>query len=394
MTFYEELKERGLIESITDNELINELNNGKLNFYIGTDPTADSLHIGHLSSMLMALRLKNKGHHPYILVGGGTGLIGDPRKTSERSVISKEELNKNYEALKTQIESLFSCDMVNNYDWYKDINFIDYLRDYGKLFNINYMLNKETVKSRLESGISYTEFSYMILQSIDFLHLYENNNVTLQIGGSDQWGNITSGLELIRKKHGENVKCYGLTMPLITKKDGTKFGKSESGTIWLSKDKTTPYEMYQFLLNSEDEKVIDYLKKLTLLSLDEIKEIEKSLKTEPEKRLAGKTLAYEVVKFLHGVDVAEQVKETSEKLFSGELSIDMPTISLEENELNIQDLLVKTNLAVSKSEAKRLIVQGGIKINKEKITDVDKIVKIDNTIINKGKKIIVKVTKK
>ncbi len=394
MTFYEELKERGLIESITDNELINELNNGKLNFYIGTDPTADSLHIGHLSSMLMALRLKNKGHHPYILVGGGTGLIGDPRKTSERSVISKEELNKNYEALKTQIESLFSCDMVNNYDWYKDINFIDYLRDYGKLFNINYMLNKETVKSRLESGISYTEFSYMILQSIDFLHLYENNNVTLQIGGSDQWGNITSGLELIRKKHGENVKCYGLTMPLITKKDGTKFGKSESGTIWLSKDKTTPYEMYQFLLNSEDEKVIDYLKKLTLLSLEEIKEIEKSLKTEPEKRLAGKTLAYEVVKFLHGVDVAEQVKETSEKLFSGELSIDMPTISLEENELNIQDLLVKTNLAVSKSEAKRLIVQGGIKINKEKITDVDKIVKIDNTIINKGKKIIVKVTKK
>ncbi len=391
MTLYEELKERGLIESITSDDLIDELNNGSLNFYIGTDPTADSLHIGHLSSMLVALRLKQAGHHPYILVGGGTGLIGDPRSTKERDVISKEVLNKNYESLKEQISNLFGCDLVNNYDWYKDVNFIDYLRDYGKFFNVNYMLNKETVKSRLESGISYTEFSYMILQSIDFLHLYESNNVTLQIGGQDQWGNITSGLELIRKKHGDNAICYGLTMPLITKKDGTKFGKSESGAIWLDKNKTSSYEMYQFLLNSEDEKVIDYLKKLTFLSLDEIKELEISLKEHPEKREAGKRLAYDVVKFIHGKEEAEQAKKTSEEVFSGKINENMPTVKIEEKEINILDLLVKTNLVTSKSEARRLTEQGGIKINNEKITDTNFVVKIDNTTVQKGKKTIIKV---
>ncbi len=394
MTLYEDLKERGLIESITSEDLIDKLNSGGLNFYIGTDPTADSLHIGHLSSMLVALRLKMAGHHPYILVGGGTGLIGDPRKTTERSVITKEELNSNYEALKEQITRLFGCDIVNNYDWYKNINFIDYLRDYGKCFNLNYMLNKETVKARLESGISYTEFSYMILQSIDFLHLYKEKNVTLQIGGQDQWGNITSGLELIRKKCGDDAICYGLTMPLITKKDGTKFGKSESGAVWLSKEKTTPYQMYQFLLNSEDEKVIDYLKKLTFLSLEEISKLESSLKTEPEKRLAGKTLAYEVVKFIHGEEEAENAKKTSEEVFSGMVSENMPTVYVEEKSINIIDLLVLTKLLPSKSEARRMILQGGIKVNNEKVSDENMIVSINDTIISKGKKTIIKVSLK
>lgn len=391
MTLFEELKERGLIESITSPDLVEKINKGGMSFYIGTDPTADSLHIGHLSSMLMALRLKKAGHHPYILVGGGTGLIGDPRSTSERDVISKETLNYNYECLKSQISRLFECDLVNNYDWYKDVNFIDYLRDYGKCFNVNYMLNKETVKSRLETGISYTEFSYMILQSIDFLHLYENNGVTMQIGGQDQWGNITSGLELIRKKHGENSECFGLTMPLITKADGTKFGKSESGALWLDKNKTSPYEMYQFLVNSEDAKVIDYLKKLTFLTLEEISEYEKSVKTCPEKREAGKRLAYEVVKFLHGEEEAENAKKTSEEVFSGKVSENMPTIKVEKNEYNILDLLVETSLVSSKSEARRMVEQGGVKINNEKVEDVNYIVSINETIIQKGKKNIIKV---
>lgn len=391
MTIFEELKWRGLVESITSPDLIEKINNGGLSFYIGTDPTADSLHIGHLSSMMTALRLKNKGHHPYILVGGGTGLIGDPRSTSERDIISKETLNHNYECLKAQISKLFGCDLVNNYDWYKDVNFIDYLRDYGKCFNVNYMLNKETVKSRLESGISYTEFSYMILQSIDFLHLYEEKGVTLQIGGQDQWGNITSGLELIRKKHGDNAICYGLTMPLITKADGTKFGKSESGTVWLDKNKTSSYEMYQFLLNSEDAKVIDYLKKLTFLSVEEINTLEESLKREPEKREAGKRLAYEVVKFLHGIEEAELAKKTSEEVFSGKVSDNMPTVKVNNSEYNILDLLLETGLCPSKSEARRMVEQGGVKINNEKVSDVNFVVKIDSTIVQKGKKNFIKV---
>lgn len=391
MTVYEDLKWRGLVESITDEKLIDELNDGSLNFYIGTDPTADSLHIGHLSSMTTALRLKKAGHHPYILVGGGTGLIGDPRSTSERDVISKDVLNYNYECLKNQISKLFECDLVNNYDWYKDVNFIDYLRDYGKCFNLNYMLNKETVKSRLENGISYTEFSYMILQAIDFLHLYEEKNVTLQIGGQDQWGNITSGLELIRKKHGDKAECFGLTMPLITKADGTKFGKSESGTVWLDKNKTSSYEMYQFLLNSEDAKVIDYLKKLTFLSLEEINQLEESVKTCPEKREAGKRLAYEVVKFLHGEEEAEKARETSEAVFSGNVHENMPTVIIDKSEINILDLLVETNLCPSKSEAKRMVLQGGVKINNEKVIDENLIVKVEDVVLQKGKKYIIKV---
>ena len=402
MKLFEELKWRGLIESVTSPELEAKINEGGLTFYIGTDPTAESLHIGHFSSMLTAKRLGDHGHHPIILVGGGTGLIGDPRATSERDVISKDVLNKNYEALKKQIKEIFQCEMVNNYDWYKDLNFIDYLRDYGKHFNLNYMLSKETVKSRLESGISYTEFSYMILQSIDFLHLYETLGCTMQIGGQDQWGNITSGLELIRKKHGTNVECYGFTMPLITKADGTKFGKSESGSVWLDKNMTSSYEMYQFLVNSEDEKVIDYLKKLTFLDKETIDDLEEKVKAEPHKREAQKVLAKEVVMLLHGKVEFEKALKITEVLFKGNIkeligdelkdalhSFDKKSIT---NSIALVDCLVEANIASSKREAREWIGQGSIQINGEKITDSEFVVDkaealVDTlTVIKKGKR--------
>ncbi|MDD2519097.1 MAG: tyrosine--tRNA ligase, partial [Bacilli bacterium] len=304
MKLFEELKWRGLVDNITSPELEDKINNGGLTFYIGTDPTGDSLHIGHFSSLLVAKRLKEGGHNPLILVGGATGLIGDPKPSTERPMISKETLDYNYQMLSKQIKELFGFELVNNYDWSKDINFIDYLRDYGKYFSINYMLNKETVKSRLDVGITYTEFSYMIMQALDFLYLFENKNCSLQIGGQDQWGNITSGIELIRKKIGQ--EAFGMTMPLITKADGSKFGKSESGTVWLDKEKTTPYELYQFLVNSEDAKVVEYLKKLTFLNPSEIDELEKSLVEDAHLRLPHKALAKEVITFLHGSEEYEK----------------------------------------------------------------------------------------
>ncbi|MEG0290244.1 MAG: tyrosine--tRNA ligase [Erysipelotrichaceae bacterium] len=402
MKLFEELKWRGLVNDITSPELEDALNNGELTFYIGTDPTGDSLHIGHYSSLLCAKRLKEHGHHPIMLVGGATGFIGDPKATGERTMLSKEKLDYNYASLSKQIEKLFGFTMVNNYDWTKDISILDFLIDYGKFFNVNYMLSKDTVKSRLESGISYTEFSYMILQSLDFLHLYESHNCTLQIGGQDQWGNITSGLELIRKKHGTDVKCYGLTMPLITKADGTKFGKSETGTVWLDKSKTSPYEMYQFLVNSEDEKVIDYLKKLTFLSKEEIDALEDQVKNEAHKRAAQKVLAKEVVCFLHGQEEYDKALKITNALFSG----DIKSLSSDEckdalhgfeikeigNHKELVDVLVDSNIASSKREAREWINQGSIQINGEKIQDPQTIIDKENalydslTLIKKGKR--------
>lgn len=400
MKLFEELKWRGLVDNISHPEIEEKLNNGKVTFYIGTDPTADSLHIGHLSSMLVAKRLANHGHKPVILVGGATGLIGDPRPTSERQMISYEELKRNFDALKNQIEKIFDFEIVNNYDWCKDINFIDYLRDYGKYFSLNYMLSKEVVKSRLETGITYTEFSYMIMQALDFLHLHENRGVTLQIGGSDQWGNITAGIELARKKKG--VELYALSMPLITKADGTKFGKSEGGAIWLDKNKTSSYELYQFLINSEDSKVIDYLKKLTFLSPEEINVLEEKNKVEPHLREAHKALAREVIIFLHGEEEYEKALKISGVLFSGEFK----TLSIEELEeaikgierfnlelnKNIVELLTQNNICKSNREARELIDGGAISINGEKVLDKDMIINKDNLlhdkflIIKKGKK--------
>ena len=397
MKLYEDLKWRGLINDITSPELIDKLNEGGMTFYVGVDPTGDSLHIGHFLTVIATVkRLKDAGHNPIIIAGGGTGLIGDPKPNVERPMITKEAVNHNIECIKKQVSNFLHDDIkiVNNADWLLEMNAIDFLRDYGKHFNINYMINKDTVKRRLDIGITYTEFSYMILQSIDFLKLYEKYNCTLQIGGQDQWGNITSGLELIRKIHGDKVKCYGLTVPLVTKSDGSKFGKTEKGeSLWLDKEKTSPYKMYQYFINSEDVMVIDYLKKLTFLSKEEIEKLEQSLKEEPEKRLAQKALAYNIVKFLHGEEEAENAKKTSEDIFSGKYS-NMPTMNIGKEKINILELLVETNIATSKSEAKRLVVQGGIKINDEKILDENYDVVLNKeAILQKGKKTFIKIEK-
>lgn len=398
MKLYDELVWRGLIDNISDDKVKEMINNGGVTFYIGTDPTGDSLHIGHYSTFSMALRLKKAGHNPILLVGGATGLIGDPKPTAERPMITRQQLDYNYKHLRKQVEEIFGFEVVNNYDWSKDINFIDYLRDYGKYFNLNYMLNKETVKSRLDIGITYTEFSYMIMQALDFMHLYQTKGCTLQIGGSDQWGNITSGIELVRKKLGKEI--YGLTMPLITKADGTKFGKSEGGAIWLDKTKTTPYEMYQFFLNSEDSKVIEYLKKLTFLSIEEIQELEQKHQTSPEKREAHKRLAEEVITFLHGKEEYNKAVKMSEALFSG----DIKSLTKEEIEicfkgvpevtitsLNLLDTLIQSKICSSKREAREFITNGAISINGDKITDpsyelTDKDFIEDAIIIKRGKK--------
>ena len=315
MTLYDELKWRGLIKDEAGEDLEEKINNGGMTFYIGTDPTADSLHLGHLSSFLISKRLEKGGHHPILLIGGATGRIGDPRPTTEREMKAIEEIESNFESLKAQVTNLFGFEVVNNYDWCKDINFIDFLRDYGKYFNINYMLDKDIIRRRLETGITYTEFSYMIMQALDFLHLYENKNCIMQCAGSDQWGNITAGIDLIRKKTGS--EAYGFTMPLVTDKSGKKFGKSEGNAYWLDKEKTSAYEIYQYLLNSEDEMVIDYLKIFTFLSPEEIMDIEKEHLERPELRIAQKTLAKEVVTFLHGEEEAMKAIEMSEALFSG-----------------------------------------------------------------------------
>lgn len=402
MKLFDELKWRGLIDNVTSPDVEDAINNEHLTFYIGTDPTADSLHIGHYSSLLMAKRLQMHGHHPIMLVGGATGFIGDPKATGERNMLTPEVLQKNYDALHEQISNLWGFDMVNNLDWTKDITIIDFLRDYGKLFNVNYMINKETVKKRLDSGISYTEFSYMILQSLDFYTLYKTRNCTMQIGGQDQWGNITSGLELIRKKCGADVKCYGLTMPLITKADGTKFGKSETGTVWLDPRKTSPYELYQFLFNTEDSKVIEYLKKLTFLSIDEITALEVSLKEEPHKREAQKALAANVVKDLHGEQGLDSALKITNALFRGSFSELNEEQKLEAvaqmDQINcpcgllLEDVLVQTHIASSKREAREWIKGNSIAINGTKVTDplmkicIEECCVKDYMILKRGKK--------
>ena len=395
MTLYEDLKWRGLIKDITDPILEKKLNEESLTFYIGTDPTADSLHLGHLSSFLISTRLAKSGHKPILLIGGATGRIGDPRPTSEREMKTIDEIEHNIKCLTQQVKELFGFEVVNNYDWSKDINFIDFLRDYGKYFNINYMLDKDIIRRRLETGITYTEFSYMIMQALDFLYLHENKGVTMQVAGSDQWGNITAGVDLIRKKTGDEV--YAFTMPLVTDKNGKKFGKSEGNALWLDKTKTSPYKIYQYLLNSDDSKVIDYLKIFTFLSREEIEEIEKENNEAPEKRLAGHTLAYEVVKFLHGEQAANEARKITEDVFkNGGISENMPSVSIENKERNLMDLLCDINIAPSKSEARRLIVQGGISINREKIVDPNTIISPDifvdgSVIVGKGKKTFIKV---
>ena len=400
MTLYEELKWRGLIKDISSNELIDKLNNDKLTFYIGTDPTADSLHIGHLSSFLISKRLKERGHNPILLIGGATGRIGDPRPTTEREMKTIEEVEHNIEGLTKQVKELFGFEIVNNYAWSKDINFIDFLRDYGKYFNVNYMLDKDIIRRRLETGITYTEFSYMIMQALDFLHLYETKNCVMQVAGSDQWGNITAGIDLIRKKLGK--EAFGFTMPLVTTKDGTKFGKSEGNALWLDKTKTSPYTIYQYLLNAEDEKVIDYLKVFTFLPIEEIERLELEVKNNPHLREAQKVLAREVVVFLHGEEEYKKALNLTESLFNNNFdNLEISDIEdIFKNEKisevdvnnNIVDLLIKMNIASSKREAREFITGNAISINGSKINDLELI--IDESYFLHKKYIIIKRGKK
>ena len=391
MNCFEDLEYRGLIKDISSPELKDKLNNEKLTFYIGTDPTADSMHIGHFSSFLIATRLAKYGHKPILLVGGATGLIGDPKPSVERQMITREQVQHNVEGLTKQAKEIFGFEVVNNYDWIKNINTIDFLRDYGKYINVNYMLDKDIIARRLESGITFCEFAYTILQGLDFLHLYHEKGCTLEVAGSDQWGNITTGIELARKK--DDVELFGLTMPLVLDANGVKFGKTEGNALWLDKNKTSSYELFQYLINSDDNCVIDYLKKLTFLTKEEIEDIEAKHKEQPELRLAQKTLAKEVITFLHGEEEYNKALRISEALFSGnikELSLDeiedgfkdVPNFELVE-ELSLIDLLVNNNIASSRREAREFISAGSISINGDKYMDENEVITRDKAIENK-----------
>ena len=398
MKCFEDLKWRGLIKDISSPELEDKLNNEEVTFYIGTDPTADSMHIGHFSSFLIATRLAKYGHHPILLVGGATGLIGDPKPSQERQMITKEEVMHNVEGLTNQAKKIFGFEVVNNYDWIKDINTIDFLRDYGKYINVNYMLNKDIISRRLDTGITFCEFAYTILQGLDFVYLNEHKGVTLEVAGSDQWGNITTGIELARKM--KDVELYGLTMPLVLDANGVKFGKTEGNALWLDINKTSSYELYQYLINSDDKCVIDYLKKLTFLTKEEIEAIEVEHNKAPELRMAQKTLAKEVITFLHGEAEYEKAVKTSENLFGGNIKDidikdllaglkDVPHFDIEE--CTLIDLLVNNGVASSRREAREFLSGNAISINGDIVTDENMMITKDNSldgvvIIRRGKK--------
>lgn len=393
MKLFDELKWRGLVKDIAGSDIEDKLNNEQITFYWGTDPTADSLHLGHYSSLLTAKRLANAGHHPILLVGGATGLIGDPRPTAEREIMAKDTLNKNLEGIKKQVDRIFNgrATIVNNYDWMKDYNYLDFLRDVGKYINVNYMLNKDIINRRLETGITYAEFSYTLIQGYDFLHLYEKYNCVMQAEGSDQWGNITTGIDLIRKKIGK--EAYGFTMPLVLDAQGNKFGKSEGNALWLDINKTSSYELYQYLINTDDSMCESYLKIFTFLSPEEIMEVVKKHNEEPHLRLAQKTLAKEIITDLHGKEEYDKAVKISEALFSGNVKDidtnligkvfkDVPNSDMKSDK-NIVDLLVDTNICSSKREAREFITTGAISLNGDRITDLDALITKDNSIDNK-----------
>ncbi|MCE5628860.1 tyrosine--tRNA ligase [Staphylococcus pseudintermedius] len=406
----EELSWRGLVYQQTDEEGIETLlNKEEVKIYCGADPTADSLHIGHLLPYLTLRRFQEAGHRPIVLVGGGTGMIGDPSGKSEERVLQTEaQVDKNVRGIQQQMEQLFDFNvengpiLVNNYDWLSQISLIEFLRDYGKHVGVNYMLGKDSIQSRLENGISYTEFTYTILQAIDFGHLNRVHDCKLQIGGSDQWGNITSGIELMRRMYGV-TDVYGFTIPLVTKADGKKFGKSESGTIWLDPEKTSPYEFYQFWINTSDDDVIKFLKYFTFLSKTDIEALEKSVVEEPHLRKAQTTLAEEVTRFIHGNDALAEAQRISQALFKGDLKSlsaeeikagfkDVPQVTLSNETTNIVDALVETKISSSKRQAREDITNGAIYINGERQQDLAYTLSNDDryddtfTIIRRGKK--------
>lgn len=384
MNFFEELKWRGLIKDVIDEENLKETIKEPTTVYIGFDPTADCLHVGHLQQLCILKRWQNAGHKVIALAGGATGMIGDPKPTQERRLLTADEIGKNVAGIKKQMANFIDFDsgnaiLVDNFDWLGQLNLIDFLRDFGKYFNVNYMINKDTIAKRLESGISFTEFTYTILQAIDFLKLHQNYGCTIQLGGSDQWGNLVSGVDLIRKVCGPEEKVYGITSPLLTKSDGGKFGKTETGTVWLGADRTSPYEFYQFWINTADADVINYLKRLSFKTPEEIMELEKLMQEAPEKREAQKALAAEMTLFAHGQQGLDSALKITETFFSGNFA------SLDENELlqgiasmskstitdgiTLVDALVETKIAPSKREARTLINGNSISINGVKVND-------------------------
>ena len=392
MKFYDELKWRGLIKDEAGEDLEKVINECNATFYWGTDPTADSLHIGHFSSLVTAKRLAKAGFKPILLIGGATGMIGDPRPTAEREIIDKEVVLNNVESIKKQVENIFdgNVEVVNNYDWTKDINILDFLRDTGKYINVNYMLAKDIINRRLETGITFAEFTYTLLQGNDFLHLYQTKGVTMQVAGSDQWGNITTGVELINRKL--NKTAYAFTMPLILDANGKKFGKSEGNALWLDKSKTSSYKLYQYLINSADTKVEEYLKVFTFLTKEEIEEVMKKHNEKPEERYAQKVLASEVIKDLHGEEECKKAIKITETLFSGnikDLSEDelVDAIGVDtytgSGEKNIVDLLVDTGILSSKREAREFISNGSISLNGEKVNDLEMVVNKETSLYNK-----------
>lgn len=409
MNLLEDLQWRGIIYQQTDEEGMKDLlEKEKISLYCGMDPTGDSMHIGHLLPFLTLRRFQNAGHRPIVLVGGATGLIGDPKATEERTLQTIEKVQENVASLSQQLERIFDFEgdngatLVNNYDWTSNMNIVTFLRDYGKHIGVNYMLAKDTIAKRLESGISFTEFTYTILQGMDFKHLYENHQCKIQIGGSDQWGNITTGLELIRKMVGEGAKAYGMTIPLVTKADGTKFGKTEGGAIWLDAEKTSPYEFYQFWINTADADVIKYLKYFTFLSREEIEALEVAVQEEPHLRKAQKALAEEMTRQIHGETALNQALKITEALFSGQIK-ELTAAEVKEGfkdvrsyqhngEGNIVDLLVEAKISPSKRQAREDVTNGAIYINGDRMQEVDYQLseqdKIEGqfTVIRRGKK--------
>ena len=409
MNIIEELEWRGAVNQTTDIDDLRKLTDEKkIGLYCGVDPTGDSLHIGHLIPFMMLKRFQLQGHHPVILIGGGTGAIGDPSgKNSERVLQTMDQIQHNKEALSGQMEKLFGTEnftIVDNYDWLSEFSLLDFLRDYGKLFNVNTMLNKEVVSSRLEVGISFTEFTYQILQSVDFLHLFQFEDVQLQVGGADQWGNITAGIDLIHKIEGPDARAHALTIPLMLKADGTKFGKTAGGAIWLDPEKTTPYEFYQFWINQDDRDVIKYIKYFTFIDEAEIKELEDKVATQPEKREAQRRLGEAVTEFVHGKQAVIEAQHITAALFSGEVA-DLTTAEIEQGFKNMPSMDVsaekqniilwlvdETGIEKSRRQAREDVENGAIRINGEKVVDVD--AEIDPNAAFDGKFVIVRRGKK
>jgi len=408
----QDLEWRGLLYQQTDAEgMAKLLDEQSVSLYCGVDPTADSMHIGHIVPLLTLRRFQKAGHRPILLVGGATGMIGDPSgRSEERQLQTVEQIDKNVQGIRGQLERIFDfaedgngAQLVNNRDWIGEMNTIEFLRDYGKLINVNYMLAKDTIASRLDTGISFTEFAYTLIQGIDYNHLYNHHNCRIQVGGSDQWGNITTGLEVIRKTHEEETKAFGITIPLVTKADGTKFGKTAGGAVWLDGKKTSPYEFYQFWINAADADVVKYLKIFTFLSREDIEALAVSVEEEPHLRKAQKALAEEMTRLIHGQEALDQAIRITAALFSGDLKAlsaeemkdafkDVPSIEMAKEDKNIVDLLVEAAISPSKRQAREDVTNGAISVNGEKVTDLGYV--IDGTdrledafsIVRRGKK--------